>query len=126
MKSKKASVGGIIGGVITITLILLFFGGILVPHIKLWKITELGKHTGTVTAIETNGLIWKTDSVFFKTDSQSSQEDRYCILDKELKSKLEAYQESKTKVTIEYEDYLLVGYALCSDGDNGIIIGVKE
>ncbi len=35
--------------------------------------TNQGEHTGYVTAVEQEGLIWKTWRAYIKTDPQSSQ-----------------------------------------------------
>lgn len=92
--------------------------------IKFYKTLEDGTHTGQVTAIEKEGIIWKTYNVYFKSDAQSSQEDTYCVIDENVKNDLIKYQESKTTITIMFEDYFIVGYPLC--GETPIIVGVKE
>jgi len=89
------------------------------------KDTENGHHTGYVTAIETNGIIFKTDSVYFKTETESSQEDRYCIIDKEIKKQLEEYQRDKKLVTIEFYDNIFRGIKNCKGFDIAIISGVE-
>jgi hypothetical protein len=85
--------------------------------------TSNGHHTGQVTAVETTGVIFKTDRVFFKSDAQSSQEDVYCVIDKNVKSQLESYSRDKTTITVTYDDYLIKGWKYC-DGESGIITGV--
>ncbi len=89
------------------------------------KTTENGQHTGIVTAVETNGVIWKTDRVYFKTDVQSSQEDAYCVIDSAVKHALEEFQINKKIVTIYYDNYMIIGYSLCKS-EGAIIIGVQE
>ena len=89
------------------------------------KISENGIHTGYVTAIETNGWLFKTDSVYFKTDTESTQEDRYCIKDKELKDILQEHSQNGTKITITYYDVMFYGIKNCKSGDIAIIDGIK-
>lgn len=86
--------------------------------------TESGSHTGYVTAIETNGLIFKTDSVYFKTNAESTQEDRYCILNQTLKSKLEQYQKERKLVTIKFYTWMFYGWKYCKMDDTAIISDV--
>lgn len=89
-------------------------------------ITDNGRHTGYVTAIETNGWIFKTHSVYFKTDTAQSQEDRYCVIDENLKNELLNYQENGTKVTLKFIDYMSRGISYCKSLDNGIIVGIEK
>lgn len=124
MRNNKGQIGLVISGILVICI---FLALILISAIGIHvKTMENGTHKGYITAIETNGLIWKTDSVYFKTDAQSSQEDRYCVIDKKIKAKLLSYQESKTLVTIEYMDYFSKGWKYCKISDDaGIITDVK-
>jgi hypothetical protein len=124
MINKKGQIGIIIG---VIFVIFAIFSLILISAIGIHiKTMENGHHTGYVTAIETNGIIWKTDSVYFKTDAQSSQEDRYCVIDKELKQKLLMFQQTKKLVTITYMQYFSAGWNNCKIDDSaGIITGVE-
>ncbi len=64
-----------------------------------------GTHTGYITAVEQNGLIWKNYHVYVKTDRTSSQEDSYCVLadERELAEQLRAFQKNKQNVTITYD-----------------------
>lgn len=66
-----------------------------------------GKHTGFITAIQQNGIIWKNYRVFIKTSLDSSQEDVYCINrnEKALVDALRQAQEGRIRVTIEYNSY---------------------
>lgn len=88
-----------------------------VPY-QTWR----GTHTWIVTANTHNGIIVKTNKIFFKTDINSSQEDSYCVKDEAILGKLKEAQYSQKKVTIEYEDYLSNGIE-CSEIE--IIIGVS-
>ena len=126
MTNKKGDAGIVAGLIIIAFIIFSFLVGLIFYNNLIWKTTENGHHTGTVTAVETNGLIFKTDSVYFKSDAQSSQEDKYCVYDKKIKEKLEDYARDKEKVTIEYEDYFIVGWKYCKDDDVSIITGVTK
>jgi hypothetical protein len=111
--------------------IIVVLGGLLIASfliiscfpVKIWG-TNHGEHTGLVTASDKEGLIWKTWTIYFKTDAQSSQEDKYCLIDESLLEKIRDAQEKKQQVTIVYENYAIVGFPLCSGGD--IITDVKE
>ena len=87
--------------------------------------TENGKHTGTITAVETNGMIFKTVSVYFKSDAQSSQEDVYCLIDKSLIPIIEQKAQEKAKVTLIYMDYFIASMAECGNYNGGIIVGIE-
>jgi len=124
--NKKAF--GVLGAILTLILIFILIGSVILfwiigLHVL---ITENGRHTGYVTAIETNGWLFKTDSVYFKTETESSQEDRYCIIDKELKTRLEQYQKEKKRITIEFYDWMFYGIKYCKGEDIAIISGVEE
>lgn len=83
-----------------------------------------GQHTGYVTATETYGIIWKTSRAYIKTDTQSSQEDKYCVEDPSVLEKLKIAQESKEKVTILYDSPLIMPNWKCGNEDS-VIIGIK-
>jgi len=76
-----------------------------------------GEHTGYVTAVETNnGLIYTDRIVYFKTDSQSSQEDMYCVNDMDVKQQLEEYARTNERVTIKYHNDYILWYSECARG----------
>jgi hypothetical protein len=93
--------------------------------IMVWQ-TGQGEHTGIVTASDKEGIIWKTWTIYFKTDAQSSQEDKYCVINENIIAEIRKAQETKRQVTIQYEDYLFVGLPLCEVDTGAIITGVKE
>jgi competence protein ComGC len=124
MKNKKGQFG-IISLLLVLAIIigiLLIIGMIYGIH---WETTRNGTHTGTVTAVEENGMIWHTYSVYFKTDAQSSQEDLYCVKDSNLLETLREKEMNKDKVTITYNGYFLNGISNCEIGAVGIITGVR-
>src|SRR5437870_4313028 len=65
-----------------------------------------GSHSGYVTAVEREGIFFKKYRVYFKTDTSSSQEDQYCIEDKNnaLALKLEKEAEAKNRITVHYSE----------------------
>jgi len=85
-----------------------------------------GQHTGYVTAVEfNNNILWDANIAYFKTDTESTQEDRYCVNDKIVKQELEAAAMSKDHVTIKYKHPFWFWNSLCNGGDS-IIIGIKQ
>ena len=123
MNKVELAISGLIFiiGLEVSVLIILAFTGI---HIQT---TENGTHTGIVTAVETNGIFFKTNTVYFKSDAQSSQEEKYCVKDNALKNKLITLQKSKAKITIQYIDYIMYSITECSfENIQGIITGVEN
>jgi len=124
MKNKKAqALGWVIEiGLTIVAIILLAIVIINGIHIET---TRGGTHTGTVTAVEDNGFIWKKITVYFKTDTQSSQEDMYCLTDRTFVDTLREKEINKDKITITYNDYMIKGISNCEVGAVGIITGIK-
>lgn len=89
------------------------------------EITRGGTHTGYVTAVEENGMIWHKYTIYFKTDAQSSQEDIYCVKDANIIETLRNVEQNKEKVTITYNSYLMNGMINCDFDAGAIITGVK-
>lgn len=87
--------------------------------------TSKGNHTGYITAVEHNGLIWKKGRAYIKTDVSSSQEETYCVIDDNIYNQLEQKSQNKEKVTVEFKDYFIRGWTKCGDGDVGVITGIK-
>jgi hypothetical protein len=122
MKNKKGNITIIIAALIVIAVLIIILTSAIGIHIET---TRGGTHTGYVSAIEENGIWFKTTSVYFKTDAQSSQEDRYCLIDKSLIPILQEKEISKEKVTITFNAYLAPGWNNCKMEDGGIITGIK-
>lgn len=87
--------------------------------------TSQGEHTGYVTAVEQTGLFFKTYTAYIKTDTQSSQEDAYCVTDPAIYSQLQTLSEQKAHVTVGYIAWLGAGARYCSHESAGIITAVK-
>ncbi len=76
-----------------------------------------GYHTGTVTAVEHNSnIIWASNNVYFKSDAQSSQEDIYCVNDKNVMQQLNEFAKTKAQVTIHYQNEFLMWKWDCNSG----------
>lgn len=104
----------------------LIFIVLLVEVIGIHYVTiQNGSHTGVITAVETTGIIFKTVTVYVKTDPMSSQEDTYCLIDRSLIPKLIEKEEAKEKVTVIYTDYLVKGQLYCNGESGGIITGIN-
>ncbi len=103
----KFLMGGV-ASLILITIVLSFTG--------FHYIEGQGEHTGYITAVSTHGVIWKTTSAYVKTDTQSSQEDEYCVIDKDLINNLKQVSESHKKVTLYFTNYLFTSISECSGG----------
>lgn len=96
----------------------------ILPFTGLHIDTGSGEHTGYITAVERNGLIWKTGTAYIKTDVSSSQEDLYCVIDPEVYAKLEELSRTQSKVTVKYHSWLVAGITNCN-GEGAIINSVK-
>lgn len=86
-----------------------------------------GSHTGYVTATESSGFIWVTDDAYIKTDTQSSQEDRYCVQDDRVFEDLREFQTSRERVTVRFSDDPLdvILPWRCSGGAQSVIRSVS-
>lgn len=82
-----------------------------------------GSHTGYITAVEREGIIWKTYTAYVKTNSQSSQEDKYCV-DSSVVEELKKAQVENKQVTVNYKRGFTLPIWECS-GESTEIISVK-
>lgn len=80
-----------------------------------------GEHTGYVTAVENTGFIFHTWGAYFKTNTESSQEDRYCITDPTVVEQLKYYQRAAVKVTIKYSNKFFIPFWQCKGKDSSVI-----
>lgn len=122
MKNEKGvgSIEFIVGTVIVLIIVL----SLVLPLIGLHRVTGHGTHVGYVTAVETNGAIFPTDRAYLKTDTQSSQENSYCVVDADVLSQLRAASEAKSKVEVSYFTWLSSGVTSC-DGEDAVIGSVR-
>jgi hypothetical protein len=86
--------------------------------------TGSGEHTGYITAVEKRGIVWKTWRAYVKTDTASSQEDRYCVIDEDVVAAIKKASEEKQKVTLKYHSFISAGLTNC-DAEGDIIGGIK-
>ena len=84
--------------------------------------TGKGEHIGYISSTETTGIIFKTPRAYFKTSLQSSQEDAYCVENKELLDELNSL--TNKNIIIYYRSYIVNGIKYCG-GESAIITGVK-
>lgn len=87
--------------------------------------TNRGEHTGYITAVEKTGLFFKTYRVYVKTDTESTQEDAYCVLDEKIYAELGELSKTKTLITVQSFDWVFKGIANCAGEAGGIIDGVE-
>lgn len=88
-----------------------------------------GKASGYVTAVEKNGVFWKTYQVYVKSDLRSSQEDIYCVEDQAIITTLMAATESaptedSPRISFDYSRGILVAPWRC-DNEQAIVTSVK-
>jgi hypothetical protein len=87
--------------------------------------TSHGDHVGYITAVEKTGIWWKTGRAYLKTDTQSSQEDAYCVIDEGVYKQLKNFSAQKAHIKVEFADYMIRGWKLCGDaGEVAVIISV--
>lgn len=97
-------------------IIVLFVGGVILmsPFVR-YSTERGGRHTGYITAVDQEGILFPNYQVFVKTDRSSSQEERYCVNrnNKELGEKLQRLSEQAEPVTIKYDGVRGIGLGLC-------------
>ncbi len=106
--------------------------GLLVAWFIFWQLpvngihfnTGDGEQTGFVTAVEKNGIFWKTYTAYVKSDVSSSQEDLYCVIDTKVIEQLKEKSKNKEKITIGYVSWLISGMKYCGE-ESAIITEVK-
>lgn len=82
-----------------------------------------GQHTGVITAVESNNnLLWDADLIYFKTNAESTQEDKYCI-NKDIYTKAQELAQSRKQVTIYYKNDLFLWKWECNGGVS-IVYGI--
>lgn len=103
--------------IITIFLVAIFSG----IHFE----TGQGKHTGYVTAVQKQGIIFKTGRAYVKTETESSQEDIYCVVDTEIFKELQEISENNERVIFNYKSWLLPAIKECA-GESDIIFAIEK
>lgn len=111
-------------GLLFLLFVGLFISFVIFSFTGLHISTGEGQHTGYITAVQKQGIVWKTWRAYVKTDAQSSQEDMYCITDESLVPELQKAAEEKRQVTVQYFSWLFAGIANC-EGEPDIIKSLK-
>ena len=101
---------------ITAISVVLCLGFVLLTPFIYWSSERGGAHTGYISAVDQEGILFPNYKVFFKTDSSSSQEDQYCVHRNQtaLAAELRRYSETRELVTIRYNGVRGIGLGLCS------------
>lgn len=122
IKSDEKDFVGIIGGI----LLLIWLGLSFLPvyFIGFHYETGKGEHIGSITAVQKQGIFFKTGRAYVKTDIQSSQEDDYCVIDEAVYSKLQKMAEQKEKVKVKYFSWFSAGIKNC-ESEEDIIYEVE-
>jgi hypothetical protein len=97
-------------------------GGLFLAWLLFWQLpvnglhytTGEGKQVGYISAVENEGIFWKTGRAYLKPTMESTQEDVYCVMDKELLAKLEEVSRNNTKIEIKNVDYIAFGAKNCA------------
>jgi hypothetical protein len=84
-----------------------------------------GSQVGYITTIDTNGIIFKTKSVYIKSNLESSQEERYCAEGEDVIANLTLARDNSSKVKIYYNDWIFRGITHCKSEDIDIIRAVE-
>lgn len=122
MEDNKNSIGQ------RVRVIVLILGVLFVCWLLLWRVPVYGWHrsigegkqVGYVSATETVGIFWKTGTAYIKPTLESTQEDIYCVIDKDLLAKLQEVSVSKERVEVKHFDYLIKGAKMCN-GESAVI-----
>ena len=115
----------IIGIVSTLVIGFICYCILILPFVGWHYQTTQGEHTGYITATETDGLLFKTHTVYLKTDTQSNQEDAYCVVDDSVFNQLEVAATSKERITVKFIDWFSRGISKCGGESGGVIVGIK-
>lgn len=86
--------------------------------------TSRGEHTGYITAVQRQGIFFKTGRVYVKTETESSQEDIYCVVDKDVENQLKEFASNKMRVKVSYYGLISAGITRC-EGEGEIVYKVE-
>ena len=94
----------------------IFLIGIIFP---IQFTTGYGEHVGYVTAVDQTGLFWRNYHIYFKTETESSQEDEYCVMrfNPEMADNLKRVAESKSLVSLKYRTLITLNPSLCHSSE---------
>jgi hypothetical protein len=89
--------------------------------------TSKGEQTGFVTAVETNGVFFKTPRVYIKSELSSSQEEAFCVAaDQATITRLEEAARTQERLTLEFVDWFMRGAKYCGGVEEiGVVKSIK-
>lgn len=126
MRANQKGATFIEGLVVTvIVLVVIGFVGVCIASIAGLRSPTSGQHTGIVTSVEQNGVIWKTYSAYIKTSAQATQEDRYCVTNPAVVVQLQQDADAVKEVTVHYGNGLFIWWSECKGADESIITSVE-
>lgn len=117
---QKTSLVGCLGLIVSLFIAFIVITSFTGLHMQ----TGEGQHVGYVTATSTHGIFFKTSTAYVKTDTQSSQEDSYCVIDKNVLRQLQDLSDAHAHVQVHFISYFSAGIANCS-GEGDIITGAQ-
>jgi len=112
----------IIVGVSVGIFVLGLLGSIVLSIFYNVNVPSQGEHTGYISAVDYSKPFpgFKSNIVYFKTDPQSTQEDKYCVVDENVLKELKIAQKERQMVTISYENGWFIPNKICYDGTSVI------
>lgn len=105
-------------------LIVAWFFLVYVPFFGIPFPTGSGVQAGYVSAIEKQGVFFKTGRVYIKPDLSSTQEDIYCVTDEGVYRQLETASLLQERVEVRHNSVLVAGVTSC-EGESAIITSVN-
>ena len=92
--------------------------------------TGSGSHVGYITACECDGVLTHACRLYLKTDTQSTQEDRYCVDDEHggfeaLWTAIQDAQAHKAHVEVRFHSEAATWWSRCHD-DNDIVDSIRR
>jgi hypothetical protein len=104
----------------TLALLIGIVGSVLIANCG----GSAGVHAGYVTSVEDlQNVTWNSTVVHFKSNPESTQEDKYCVADNNVRQALERAAQTQTRVLLHYHNDLILWRWQCNGG-NSIIVGV--
>ncbi len=86
--------------------------------------TGRGDHTGYITAVEKSGIFFKTGTAYLKTNTTSTQEDSYCVIDSAVFDELQKASVSSAHINVHFVTYFMTGVAECGT-ENSVITSLE-
>ena len=123
-RRSSGLVEGIIKIVITIIVLTVVVGACGGGCVSEFGGTD-GQHTGYITAVENaDNLIFDATIVYVKSNLASTQEDKYCVNDPEVRRSLEQAEAGGQRVTVHYHNDFILWKWECN-GASTVIVGVE-